>query len=366
LANKGRWERNRIMLNRGSSLAIRFISICFWIALFVGILYLPRCGNIFRSKRSLSIFTWSSLMDPSYLKKFEQETGIKLYISYYESNEELLSKMQATEGRGYDVVIPTDYMFIKLKKKGYLKKIDKGRLTFLDDLDPKLLGMYFDPDNEYSIPYFWAVYGLGIDKSYYKGKVPDPTWGLIFNPSMMPSSVGMTDNIREAVYIPAFYLFGSIEALKEPGNLEKVKNLLIEQKRHVEVYSEVRAEDLLLSKSSPIALGLSNDIWRAVREDSDIVFVIPKEGSFLSIDSVVIPKATEKDDLIYQFINFLYRKEVFEHHVEKYGLCPTLKTIKPESGSCCPRGEEFDRLHFFKDVVPKVKLNEVWLSVMAH
>lgn len=354
------------MLKRISTLLVRLGSIFFWVALFIGVLYLPRVGSLFHSKRSLSIFTWSSLIDPVYLKRFEQETGIKLYISYYESNEELLSRMQATGGYGYDLVIPSDYMLVKLKKRGYIKKLDKTRLNFFDDLDPKLLGLYFDEQNDYSIPYFWAVYGLGIDRSYYGGRLPDPTWGLIFDSSMMPTSVGMTDNIREAIYIPAFYLFGSIGALKDPGNLEQVNKLLIKQKAHVEVYSEARAEELLLSKSCPVALGLSNEIWHAMREDSDIAFVIPKEGSFLSMDSIVIPKTSDKDDLVYQLINFLYKQEVFEHHVKKYGLCPTLKTIQPECAACCPSGEKFDKLHIFKDVVSKSKLNQVWLSVLSH
>lgn len=351
---------------RISSVFVRFIIIFFWAVALIVFLYLPRIGKLFQRERSLSIFTWASLIDPVYLKGFEQETGIKLYISYYESNEELLSKMQATKGSGYDLIIPTDYMLIKLKKKGYLKKIDKTQLTFLADFDPKLLGLYFDPNNEYSIPYFWAVYGLGIDTAYYGGTVPEATWGLVFNPKMMPSSVGMTDNIREAIYIPTFYLFGSIEALKDPHNLEKVKQLLIEQKKHVEVYSEARAEDLLLSKSCPVAVGLSYDIWRAVRDDPDLTFIIPKEGSFLSIDSIVIPKTTDKDDLIYQFINYLYRREVLEHHVEKYGLCPTLRSIESEGGETfCPTEEQFKRLHFFKDIISKAKLNDVWLAVMA-
>jgi len=353
------------MLIRNSSFFIRVASIFFWVALFISVLYLPRCGSLFHRKRSLSIFTWASLIDPVYLKKFEQETGIKLYISYYESNEELFSKMQATEGRGYDLIIPTDYMFVRLKKEGYLKKIDKSRLSFFDNLDEKLLGLYFDPDNEYSIPYFWAVYGLGIDTSYYDGNLPDPTWGILFNSSLMPSKVGMTDNIREAIYIPAFYLFGSISALKIPGNLEIVKDVLIKQKKHVEVYSEARAEELLLSKSCPVVMGLSSDIWRAMRVDQNISFVIPKEGSFLSLDSIVLPKATEKDDLIYQFINFLYKKDVFQHHVNKYGLCPTLKGIRPECESCCPVGDDFKKLKFFKDVVSMSELNKIWLAVMA-
>jgi len=355
-----------VISNRFITMVIRGSMILFWVLVIISLLYIPRLGRFFRSRRSLSIFTWSSLIDPTYLKRFEKETGIKLYVSFYESNEELMSKLKATQGKGYDLIIPSDYLLVKLIKKGFLKKIEKQKLNFLDTIDPKLLNLNVDPRNEYSIPYFWAVYGVGVDTEYYGGKTPEATWGLIFNPKMMPPTVGMTDTIREAIYIPAQYLFGNIEALNDPENVEKVKELLIQQKKHVEVYSEVRAEDMLLAKSCPAVLGLSNDIWRAKRENPDIEFLIPKEGSFLSIDSVVIPKSTDKDDLIYQFINFLYQNDVFKHHVEKYGLCPTLKTIEAEGGEqFCPTGATFKQLHFFKDILPKKKLNEIWLAVMA-
>jgi len=353
------------MCSRFTSLFIRLIIIIFWSTLFILFLYLPHVASLFRSERSLSIFTWSALIDPVYLKRFEQETGIKLYISYYESNEELLSKIEATQGRGYDIIIPSDYMLVTLKKKGYLKKIDKKRLPFFDDLDPKLLNHYFDPSNEYSIPYFWAVYGLGVDSSYFGENMPPATWGLIFDPALMPSRVGMTDNIREAIYTPSLYLFGSIEALKDPENLEKVKHLLIEQKKHVEIYSEVRSGDLLLSKACPVVFSLSSEIYRVSREDPLIQFIIPEEGSFLNIDSIVLPVSTRKDDLIYKFINYLYKKEVFAHHAQKYGLCPTLKDIESKNGVMFCPSSQFDKLHFIKDVVSKRKLNEIWLSVMA-
>jgi spermidine/putrescine transport system substrate-binding protein len=348
------------------SMLARFFIIIFWGVLFIAFLYTPRLGRFLHSERSLSIFTWSSLLDPVYLKKFEYETGITLYLSYYESNDELLSKIQATKGKGYDLILPSDYMLVILHKNDYLKKIDKTRLNFFERLDPKLLGHYFDSNNEYSIPYFWAVYGLGVDLEYYNGKIPEATWGLVFDEKMMPPTISMTDGIRESVYIAGQYLFGSIEALTELANLEKVKNLLMVQKRHVEVYSEVRSEDMLLAKSCPVVVGLSNDIWRATLKNPNITFLIPKEGSFIDIDSIVIPKTTEKDDLIYEFINYLYRDEVFAHHVRKYGLCPTIVGSEiAERENFCPSGQKFKLLHFFKDIVSKNKLNEIWLAVMA-
>ena len=354
------------MVLRFSQLLTRFCIVIFWVLLIFLFLYIPNITEKFHSTRSLSIFSWSQELDPIYLKQFEQKTGIKLYISYYETNDELMSKMEATQGKGYDIIIPSDYILPKFIKRGFLKKLDKSKLNFLNKIDPRLLGHYFDPKNEYSIPYFWAAYGIGFDIDYFGGREPEATWALVFDPKKMPTRVGMTDNIREAICITAQYLFGNIDALKDPKNLEKVKETLIEQKKRVEVYSEVRAEEMLLAKSCPVAVGLCNEIWRAARENPDIGFFIPKEGSFLNIDYIVIPKATEKDDLIYQFINYLYQPEVSEHHMEKFGLCPTLITSDSKNGeNFCPTTEEFKLLHFIKDIISKKKLNEVWLAVMA-
>jgi spermidine/putrescine transport system substrate-binding protein len=96
------------------------------------------------------------------LERFERETGIRLHVSYYETNEELFSKLRATKGEGYDLVIPSDYVVELMIKEGLLQKIDRTKVHAWSELDPKLLSLYFDPHNDYTIPYFWAVYGLEL------------------------------------------------------------------------------------------------------------------------------------------------------------------------------------------------------------
>lgn len=343
------------------------VIVSFWLAVLFGFMYAPAVIRLLHKEKSLTIFTWPSILDPQYLKQFEKETGIKLYISYYETNQELFSKVQATRGSGYDIIMPSDHTVELFVKDHLVKKIDKSRLTFYDKLYPHLLGHYFDPNNDYSLPYFWGVYGLGINRKFFADKKPFPTWGLIFDTKLIHSKVGMTDESLEAVLLAAYYLYGTIDIESTPEQLAAIKRLLQQQKKWVEAYSESRAEYLLVSESCPITVALSPDIYKAQKEHPYLDFIVPQEGSFVFIDSIVIPATTEKDDMIYEFINFLYRPEVLDHHREKFGFCsPVYEEVPRMPENFCPSSHQFKYLNFFKNVVPQSVVNDIWISVMSN
>lgn len=352
---------------RYSLIATRSVLVLFWIVTLFGFLFLPLFSRWLLPERSLTIFTWPTTLDIQYLRKFEKQTGIKLYVSYYESNQELFSKLRMTKGEGYDLIMPSDYTIELLIKENLLKKIDKSKLTFLDRLDPRLLNLYYDPSSSYSLPFFWGTYGLGINKDYFGAEQPPATWGLIFDKSLAPSAIGMTDEPREAIMLAAQYLFGSIDVLKDRSKIEQIKKLLFQQKEWVYVYTESRSEDLLLSRSCPVIVALSADISKIIKNHDHIGFIMPKEGIFGFIDAFVIPKTTNKDDMIYQFINFLYQPEVVLHHVKKYGFCSPVTDIQnDEVGSICPNDAQFKKLDFFRNIVPEELLNEIWIELMAR
>jgi spermidine/putrescine transport system substrate-binding protein len=348
------------------SLIARSLFILFWLMAIFLFLHMPYFFSHFYYKRSLTIFTWPRILDANYLRKFEAKTGITLYINYYESNEELMSKLEATGGRDCDIVIPTDYAVAWMIERRLLKKIDKNRLTFFNRIRPQLLHHYYDPENEYSLPYYWIIYGLGINTRYFNNKQPSPTWDLLFNESLLPDPIGMTNYFREAILITALNLFGSIDALKDNENLQKVQEALLKQKDHVAAYNDEMAEELLLSDTVPVAVAQSADIFRIAKDNPHIGFIIPREGSFLDIESIVIPAATENDDLIYMFLNYLYRPDVIEHHVEQYSFCPpTIDVESNEFKALCISDDTFNKLMFFKDIVSPQKMNDIWIAVMA-
>lgn len=347
-----------------STAIARFLIFCFWIAAIATFLLLPSLVNKFRSQKSITIFTWPMMLDPVYLKRFEKETGIKLYITYFENGPSLLSKIEATRGIGYDLIIPDDHSLQQLIEKGLVQKIDKNKLSFWNNIRPELLGMYADPYNQYSIPYYWAMYGIGYNESQFK-QPPLDSWGIILNPSGHDHGyICMTDDAREAVMVTALYLFGTIDALKDKAAVQKVKETLIAQKKFVEVYSISRSDSLLQSKSCLLAMITSPELWRLSRDRPQYKFLKPKEGSLVVVDSMAISAGSDKQDLVYQFLNYLYTDEVIKYHIQNYGYCSPLSTIESEQGHICS-ADTFKQLHFMKSVISDDEINQIWIEVLG-
>jgi len=351
-----------------TKIIVRFIIVCFWVAVISLLLFLPKLSTFFRTDKSITVFTFPMLLDADFLSNFEKETGIKLHISYYENNDELLVKMKESQGSEYDIIIPSDYAVELLIKEGLLKKIDKSKLTFLKTIDPIFMGQYFDPKNEYSIPYLWETYKIGIKSSFFKGKAPPASWRLIFDETVAPNKIGMINNAREAILIAAFYLFGSIDNLTK-HKIEKVRQLLIKQKKWVEVYTDLRADYLLLSGMVSVAVGMSGEIWHATRFDNGLDFLIPQEGTFMVIDSIALPIKSSKDDLVYRFINYLYRSDIVAFHVDKYSLFPVTTNVTLSHyfiSSMEKILNETKKLEFFRNVLSEEQLNEIWIELKAN
>lgn len=348
-----------------SKYIVRGIMLCTWMVFIFGFLYSPLLVHLFPERRTLNLLIWPTMLDAQQLAVFEKEMGVRLYVSYYESNEELLRKLQMTKGEGYDLIIAADTTLDQLIPKNIFQRLDKKKIPFFNSLRPSLLGHYFDPENSYSIPYYLGVYGLGIDKDYFGQNLPAPSWATLFEKH--PYKVTMTDDPRKALLLAGYYLFGSIDNLAAENHMHAIASLLIKQKKWVELYSDIRGEDVLASKSCPVALTLSSDLWRMSREYKNLTFVVPQEGSFMIIDSCVIPAASKKQELVYQLLNFIYKPDIIGYHTRKYGFCPPLQDDSLEiDGLFCPSADEMKKLDFFRNVLPKEDIDKVWVAVMAE
>ncbi len=347
-----------------STVVTRFLIFCFWIAAIASFLLLPALVNKLRSQKSITIFTWPMMLDPIYLKNFERETGIKLYITYFENGPSLLSKIEATRGAGYDLIIPDDHSLAQLIEKGLVKKIDKTQLKFWNNIRPELLGNYADPENNYSIPYYWAMYGIGYDSNQLK-ESPTDSWSSLFNPNTDGHGhICMTDDAREAVMMTAIYLFGSIDALKDKANVQKIKEALIAQKKFVEVYSISRSDSLLQSKSCLLAMITNPELARLTREHPQFKFIKPREGSMVVVDSMALSAGSDKDALVYEFLNYLYKDEVIRHHIENFGYCSPISTVSSDQEVICS-AQTFKDLHFMESVISDDEINQLWIEVLG-
>jgi spermidine/putrescine transport system substrate-binding protein len=345
-------------------LIIRTAMIILWLFILTAFLYMPLLMQRWQNPSSLNLLIWPTMLDAKKLALFERDTGIKLYINYYENNDELVRKLRATHGAGYDLVIAADTAVDALIHDAIVQPIDTARLSFYEDIRPWLLHHYFDPDNRYSIPYYMGIYGLGIDRRYFSHELPPAHWSLLFENNAY--RVTMSDDPRRAILIAGKYLFGSIDALYSAERIAAIKQLLIEQKKWVELYSDIRGEEVLAAQSCPVALTISSDLSRVQREYPSLHFIIPEEGTFMTIDSCVIPRATTKQELVYQLLNFIYQPDIIAYHADKYGFCPPLLSVPPACHVICPDEQQLKKMDFFRNVLPKDVIDRIWITVMAH
>jgi spermidine/putrescine-binding protein len=347
---------------------VRVIKLGLWLGLIFLFLFSPAIIRMFYADQSLNVFVCPMTIDAHKIEAFEREKGVKVHINYYENNEELLHKIRMTKGQGYDLIMPADYVVETLVEEGLLKRIDKAKLNFYNDLNPLFLDHYFDKKNEYSIPYFVSIYGLGIDMDFFGNILPEQSWSLIFEQQQkVPYKIAMTDDPLRAVLIAGKYLYGDLSDIVREDRLNAIKSLLLRQKKMVEMYTDVRSEEPLAAKSCPVVLVISPDLARLKHDYHNIAFVVPKEGSFIAIDSFVIPATSTKNFLAYEFLNFVYSPEVLKYHSAKYGFCSTLKSVSTQEFDVfCPDKKLMSRLEFFKSDISKQYIDDLWIGLMAH
>ena len=347
-------------------ISIKVILVLIVSATVYGFLRVPELiDRVFPSK-SINVLVWPNIIDAEHFKLFEQETGIKVRLSYFENYEELLVKMQSGMG-DYDLVMASDYAVRTLSASNLVKPIEKSRLSFFSQLYPTLLGFSFDPDNRYTIPYSWEIYGVGVDATYYKDALPEASWGLLFDETVSPPRVGMLDDAREAISIAALYLFGGKDNKITTDQMKQIGALLRGQKKRVAMYTDLRNDYLLVSQSVPAVLGISSDIYHAMHEYDTIKFLLPKEGSFLLVDMWLIPKATKKDEWVYQFLSYVYRPEVMKKYADQYNFFPAMRGVTSDDNRyfLAPTKSLFSRLHFFDYEIPEQQMRELWISLKS-
>lgn len=359
-------------MNVSFSYVARGLIVMFWIAVIMLFLHVPDLATGWKTKRSISIMIWSELIDDAVIRDFQEKTGIKVYVSYMESNEELYAKIKATGGQGYDLLIPSDYTVSLLREDGILKKLNTSKLTMLDRLDRRYLHAYYDPEQEYSIPYFIQLYGIGIDKEYFKSGLPAHGWGLLFDTNVINYPVAMVDNPRENILLASYYLFSTIDSLTN-DQLQETKNLLLRQKKFITAYTEMRTDYLLATRACPVALATSTVVWKMLKEYEFLDFIAPEGGSFTTVDNFVIPAASIKEDLVYEFLNYIYQPEILEHHFNEYRFFVATtdqewlmkKYDVPETIQAIHNDPHYQLL-YFRNVISEKIINDIWISLKAR
>jgi spermidine/putrescine transport system substrate-binding protein len=299
------------------------------------------------------------------LREFELETGIQLNINHYASNEELVLKLEKSGGQGYDLVFPSDYAVTALREKGLLHPLDHTKLDFWERLEPYLLNRPFDPENRYSLPYFWEVYGIATEKN----KSYPHSLSAIFSGD---HPVVMTADAVEAIDFAAHYLYGYREHLSIEEEAS-ILHLLREQKLRVEAYTDDRVQYIIASENCPTAIMRVSFFWKNYDELTHMQIHLPKEGLFTTIENVALSVKSQHVDEAYKFMNFVYKKESMAKQLELSPLFPACKDALPlASFADIPRYHEIfaeiqerDDFYFTHYLLPPHRIRPFWVEVKS-
>jgi spermidine/putrescine transport system substrate-binding protein len=350
---------------------IRLFMLISCIALIYGFLMLP---YVFKNKeedaKSLRIYTWANRINESVLQSFEQKTGIRVYLNYFESAEELLTKLEVMPFMDCDIMLPSSYVIPPMIQAGLIKKLDRSRCSFMKKIYPQFLHMPTDPDNEYSLPLYWDVFGIGYDATMVKDSSIDLRM-LFDKNSIVGKEVGMTDEPREAIFLAAQYLGLNLDNL-HTQELKKIRNVLRIQKSWVGAYSDSQQGYFLASQTFAVVASDREIICKQMLNYDFVKFALLPAGSMLRIDNVVINAATQKDDLVYEFLNYLFSYDVLLGHAQKFCILPTTQETFQDLDqkyigvrNLYPGSTEFNKLIMFKLDLKQKEINDFWMKFKA-
>lgn len=255
----------------------------------------------------LYVYNWGEYMDPEVRDIFEEETGIKIVYDEFETNEAMLPKVEKGAAN-YDVICPSDYMIQKMIQEDLLAELDYKNIPNLKNIGADYLtsSKAFDPENKYSVPYCWGTVGI----LYNKTMVDEPidSWSAIFD-KKYKDNILMIDSVRDAFGIALKYSGYSLNSTDE-AQLDEAKELLLTQSDLVQAYVVDQVRDKMIGNAAAISVIYSGEAIFTQRENSDLVYVVPKEGSNIWIDSWVIPKNSVHKENAETFINFLCRPDI--------------------------------------------------------
>ena len=256
-------------------------------------------------KRQVNFFNWSNYIADETLPGFEKETGITVNYDMYSDEEEMFSKLKAGV-QGYDLIVATDYMIPRLKTLSAIDPIPHDLLTNLGNIDPKFQNPDFDPGLQFTVPYLWGSTGIGYNKS----KLPKPpsSWKDLWD-ERYAGKMSALDNTRDSVGC-ALVMLGLPANAKEPAQLEAARDALLKQKKLVKHYSSSTYIDELVSGEIWLAQAWSGDVLQASRDNKQLDYIIPKEGSFIWVDSLCLIRGADHREESLQLIDYILRPEV--------------------------------------------------------
>lgn len=289
-----------------AGVAKKVVAVALVAVIFIGGFY-AYSGSSAAHSEQVIVYNWGEYMDPEVIEQFTKETGIEVIYDEFETNETMYPKVEAG-AVAYDLVCPSDYMIKRMLDNDLLAKINFDNVPNIKNIGKTYLeqSQEFDPTNEYSVPYTWGTVGILYNKK--KVKEPVDSWSILWD-SKYKDQILMQDSVRDTFAVALKSLGYSLNSTDEK-ELEEAKDLLIEQKPLVQAYVIDQVRDKMIGNEAAIGVIYSGEAIYTQRENPDLEYVIPKEGSNIWFDSWVIPKNAPNKENAEKFLNFLCRPDI--------------------------------------------------------
>lgn len=262
------------------------------------------CGNQ-KDKGELNLYTWDGMFPPEVLSGFEEKTGIKINFSHFDYDEDMLAKLEETEGGEYDLVIADDYIIEVVIAEGLSQKLDPGKLKNYSKYNPVFMSQFYDPTNEYTVPY-----AAGIPLIVYNPSATDVKiqgYADLWNPELK-DNVALIGNYRVINGITLKTMGESFNTNDLP-TIEKAGEKLLELAPNIRVISDSNAQEFILSGEVAAGFFYSSQVVAAKMNNPELEIVYPKEGLGFGIMASFIPSKAPNADAAYAFLDYINEPE---------------------------------------------------------
>ncbi len=253
----------------------------------------------------LNVFNWGEYIGEDVIANFEEEYGVKVNYSLFDSNEIMYTKLLS--GNTYDVIVPSDYMIERLMEEDLIQPLDYSYMTNLDDLDPEVLTLRdeYDKDGKYSIPYFWGTVGLVYNKNNVDiDKLNELGWNILKD-TEYSNNIFMYDSERDS-FMVALKALGYSMNTENMDEINKAYDWLCELHATMSpAYVTDEVTDAMINNEKAIAVVYSGDAAYIISQNDDMAYYVPKEGTNVWSDGFVIPSNAKNPKLANEFINYM-------------------------------------------------------------
>ena len=325
----------------------------------------------------LNVYNWGEyISDGNYdlmnvNKEFEKLTGIKVNYTTFESNETMYSQLE-NGGVSYDIVIPSDYMIERLIKEDMLKKIDTKSLSNYNHIAEEYKGLYFDPNEEYSVPYNVGMVGIIYNSRYIKDI--EHSWGVLWD-NKYKNMVLNFNNPRDAFMTAQMYLGQNGLNSTDKKDWDAAAESLKKQKANLQSYVMDEVYGKMETGEAYIAPYYAGDFLTMYETNGDLAFFYPEEGTNIFVDSICIPKSAQNYKAALVYINFLLEPQVALHNAEYIGYAsPNTAVINNEdyyyygNEILYPKKEDMPTAWYYNDIDEEIRkyYEELWLDIKLY